>query len=868
MPGEQLTCVWQTAFAKGLHNKSGDIPKESIKEIVAEFADLESVHYSERVFKDVFKSDDVITFSSFKRYVDCHLREKGYPRHVLFDEIERKCWELCQPYYKTSLNKEDTRKLWLISNRLTDERSYPPVIRQREGNWFMEKMFTTIGKMWKCSEVFNIKGASFQDLVDIIEDTILRETHQDEMQKSITSLYSSIVTEVMKSGWVYTRTKMKANWTNWAHKWCILTANTIIYCKEESASSKSSRIRGELFITKHTKLLCLEDYSRWFRKMKGRFMVSNELEMDLEIAVGSDKERLSWLSALEEAIKCCREKTTPIQKLLNVRRSLEKKYEHGQTQEGDNGPSTTTKPIISDEKGNRVHYEEDQDEMLRPENLIHANTVKMKTGVVLMDKDGNGLIDRKEFAACLNGDAGSCTSTKTSISDKGSKQDNCDDDEDKKEMLRPENFIHANTMKMKALFMKMDKNGNGRIDRDEFAAFLQCIGLQMTKQETNLVYRSVDRDNKGHVSFDEFQQYFSKHVMCETSSAECVNAMRRAFMEADRDGSGTLNFREFTEYISDKKRSIRLTKVIKAFGEAAKSGLDEISFTDFQQLLQNGASDILMPVVEKAIQKDETSDVFRDHMKQAYDDAEAKEIASYIRDRWNKFATFRRAAATGTVVMTGGHGMVADILPGEYNLLDIACFSDLPPLVPKYTVIKGVKWVSSSVPGKSGKAIFPKDFDGQIVTDLATNELLRYYKCCFADTQQEKVSLLYRHGIQDFTYENGYLEKYVTATNGGAGIEKHDFSHLDCPLVENSGTFVLGKFTDDDEIHITGFKIPVRHTLYIPGGTIHCNDYLSGTWRTMLSDETDIDHVHLTRALSNENDGKYEQFRFKFVSFV
>ncbi|WAR23280.1 CML16-like protein [Mya arenaria] len=756
-------------------------------EVIASAAMIHSL-----AWKDWKPSCDCI--SDALRYVDSHLREKGYPLHVVSGEIESKCWELCQRYYKTTLNKEDTRKLWLISNRLIDENSYPPVIRQREVNWFMEKMFTTIGKMWQCGEVFKTEGATFQNLVSIIEDTVLHETSQDKMQKSMITLYTSIVTEVMKSGWVYKRTRKQANWTTWVHRWCILTPNKIAYFKEENASSKSAETKGELLITRHTKLLALNDYNGLIHKLKGRFMVSNEPVIDMEIAVGSAEEKVSWLSALDESIKCCREKTTPIQKLLNERRSLGVKQEHDQIQKGDKAPSSTPKIIISGESGKHVQT---------------------------------------------------------------------DDGEDKKEMS--ENLIYANAEKLKAVFMKMDKDGNGLIDIEEFAAFLQSIGLQLSKQETNMIYKSVDKDGNGRISFDEFQLYFSKHVMDETCSAECVNAMRTAFMEADRDGSGTLSFREFTEYIWDKKRSIRMSKVMKVFSEATKSGSEEVSFTDFQQVVQKEAANLMMPIIQEAINEGETSDVFRDQLKHAYDDTEAKELASYIRGRWNKFATFRRAGVTGSVVMKGGHGMVADFLPGEYSLVDLACFSDLPPLVPKHTVIKGVKWVSSSVPGKSGKAIFPEDFDGKIETDLATNELLRYYGCSFADTQQEKVSLLYRHGIQDFTYENGYLEKYVTTANGGAGIEKHEFSHLDCPLIANSGTFVLGKFTDDDEMHITGFKIPVRHTLYIPGGTLHSNDYLSGTWRTMLSDETDIDHVHLTRALSTENDGKYDQFQFQFV---
>ena len=75
---------------------------------------------------------------------------------------------------------------------------------------------------------------------------------------------------------------------------------------------------------------------------------------------------------------------------------------------------------------------------------------------------------------------------------------------------------------------------------------------------------------------------------------------------------------------------------------------------------------------------------------------------------------------------------------------------------------------------------------------------------------------------------------------------------------ENWG-FVLAKFVDEEEsvLHITGFHIPQRHCIFIPGGTIHINDYLKGTWRTMLSDAAPIEYVYL------EQDG--QQFHFDFA---
>ncbi|CAF0999159.1 unnamed protein product, partial [Didymodactylos carnosus] len=161
---------------------------------------------------------------------------------------------------------------------------------------------------------------------------------------------------------------------------------------------------------------------------------------------------------------------------------------------------------------------------------------------------------------------------------------------------------------------------------------------------------------------------------------------------------------------------------------------------------------------------------------------------------------------------------------------------------------------------KSGSLSFPKDFDRRVPIETGTSDKLNYYGCCLANESQVKVSLLHRHAIQDFTYNENYYSDYV---KGRAGVEKHEFAHLDCPFQEDSGFFILGKFSEDkdNELHLTAFKIPVKHTLYVPPLTIHSNDYLKGKWRTMLSDATQIDHVLLEQA---RYDGQTEQFQFDF----
>ena len=417
--------------------------------------------------------------------------------------------------------------------------------------------------------------------------------------------------------------------------------------------------------------------------------------------------------------------------------------------------------------------------------------------------------------------------------------------------------IREQVNRIQEIFRKVDHDKNGAIDRNEFRNFIKGMGLQITDTEIDGIFSNIEVSNDGIITLDEFTKYFMNNVLDEsgrsTSMAEAK--LQSAFLRADRDGTGTVDFREFAEYLWEKRRSMRMSKVMGTFDQMAH-GKGEISFDQFKDFFSKQRSSMTV------ILEEEDDNSLEGRLKNMYDDADAERIASFLRERWTAFASFRRPGESGEVVMSGGHGMVADVLPGEYNLVDLACFSDLPPITPRHIVVKNIRWVHAP-PNGHGKAIFPSDFDGVLPVEIATTEHLRYYGASLADTTQVQVSLMYRHGIQDFTYQNSYLDDYVKTSNGGSGIEMHDFSHLDCPLEDDSGHFIMGRM-DGEDIHLTAFKVPTRHTLYLPGGVIHSNDYLKGTWRTMLSDETEIDHVHLVKRKTENRDSDLIHFSFTF----
>ena len=125
----------------------------------------------------------------------------------------------------------------------------------------------------------------------------------------------------------------------------------------------------------------------------------------------------------------------------------------------------------------------------------------------------------------------------------------------------------------------------------------------------------------------------------------------------------------------------------------------------------------------------------------------------------------------------------------------------------------------------------------------------------------------------DFNYTTHYAE-YIHNRSGGCRLERHKFAHIETPLDREgySGVFIIGKLIDDigqngqktglQSLCLTAFIIARGQTLFVPGGTIHTNDYQRGTWRTYL-EVADIDICDLVRPSStNKKQNDHIELRF------
>lgn len=150
-------------------------------------------------------------------------------------------------------------------------------------------------------------------------------------------------------------------------------------------------------------------------------------------------------------------------------------------------------------------------------------------------------------------------------------------------------------------FKKLDFDGNGNLDAEEFNSALSSIGVTMSEVEVALLMSHLDGDGDGIISIDEFVHRILdtqlKHVQAKLRAASYtlggVN-LPALFKHYDRDNSGELEFDEFRQAV---RRGAQLVASVVAdselktlFNYADGDGDGTIDLAEFVELLTPDAS--------------------------------------------------------------------------------------------------------------------------------------------------------------------------------------------------------------------------------------------------------------------------------------
>jgi len=59
-------------------------------------------------------------------------------------------------------------------------------------------------------------------------------------------------------------------------------------------------------------------------------------------------------------------------------------------------------------------------------------------------------------------------------------------------------------------FRKFDKDDNGYIDEEEFAALIASLGVQMSPEKIGVAFLAIDVDGNGRIEFSEFSGWWRR----------------------------------------------------------------------------------------------------------------------------------------------------------------------------------------------------------------------------------------------------------------------------------------------------------------------------------------------------------------------
>lgn len=106
----------------------------------------------------------------------------------------------------------------------------------------------------------------------------------------------------------------------------------------------------------------------------------------------------------------------------------------------------------------------------------------------------------------------------------------------------------SDTKDLREVFRKMDKNGDGKLSRDELLEeYTKMMGELEAKIEVDRIMSEVDSDNNGYIDYSEFLK-----GSLDSSKILSVDNLKLAFQMFDQDGSGSISASELKKVIACK----------------------------------------------------------------------------------------------------------------------------------------------------------------------------------------------------------------------------------------------------------------------------------------------------------------------------
>ena len=140
------------------------------------------------------------------------------------------------------------------------------------------------------------------------------------------------------------------------------------------------------------------------------------------------------------------------------------------------------------------------------------------------------------------------------------------------------------------LFNQIDRNGDGKISKDELFDGLQPykkdISDEKLRKQVDIIFQNIDSDHNGYLEYEEFVR-----AAIDKDHFLSVNFLQFAFNYFDKDHNGEITLEEVKNkfFLSDKNRnSVKAQEQLqKSFNEIDINGDGKLSFEEFGKMMEN-----------------------------------------------------------------------------------------------------------------------------------------------------------------------------------------------------------------------------------------------------------------------------------------
>eukprot|EP00484_Ammonia_sp_Unknown_P023337 CAMPEP_0197046296 /NCGR_PEP_ID=MMETSP1384-20130603/22013_1 /TAXON_ID=29189 /ORGANISM="Ammonia sp." /LENGTH=550 /DNA_ID=CAMNT_0042478053 /DNA_START=59 /DNA_END=1711 /DNA_ORIENTATION=- len=152
-------------------------------------------------------------------------------------------------------------------------------------------------------------------------------------------------------------------------------------------------------------------------------------------------------------------------------------------------------------------------------------------------------------------------------------------------ILRECNYLNAAQMQsVKEFFDAADKNGDGKISKQELFDALKSIDSDITMNDAESILHSLDANNDGYMDWDEL---LSSRINRKLQSKE--ERLRKVFKALDLDDSGKISADELKAALEsiNESATIKIEECMELIKDADVNNDGEIDFEEFISMFQD-----------------------------------------------------------------------------------------------------------------------------------------------------------------------------------------------------------------------------------------------------------------------------------------